>query len=359
MTGAGGHSRSAAGMRIGLLSFNGLGDITAEELGVAGSRYHKSAVRDYDFVTLPADTQMISRLASLRTVEDVFVMLGRVKDISARRDLHRLTGHITRARILDAIALRNRCFPSAKPRSVSFKCFVKQDHDYRLRRSVIEQFVEGAIMNLFPRWRIADPAALEIWAFYIDGTVDLGLRLSTAAMKYRGRKPPQRKGALRPTIAGALVAVANIAPGEKVIDPMCGTGTVVSEVLDLHRAACVVGGDIDAAALSLTACRRQDESLIVQMDGTKLPLPDASFDCAICNLPFGRQYASPAVLDGLYSDCLAELKRVLMPGGRMVLLTAASHELARAAAKLQLSTAGRYKVKVLGLTAEIRLVSCA
>ena len=60
---------------------------------------------------------------------------------------------------------------------------------------------------------------------------------------------------------------------------------------------------------------------IRQWDARKLPLDDASIDKVACNLPFGKQLRASENPAKLYPPVLAELERVVRPGGRIVLLS--------------------------------------
>jgi ubiquinone/menaquinone biosynthesis C-methylase UbiE len=115
---------------------------------------------------------------------------------------------------------------------------------------------------------------------------------------------------------GALLDMAAIARGERVLDVACGTGLVTFAAA---RASAPGGGalgvDISGEmikAAGFRARRRRARNIaFARMDAEALDLPDASFDVALCAL--GLMYApSP-------EQALAEMRRVLRPGGRIAL----------------------------------------
>src|SRR5260370_27424851 len=113
----------------------------------------------------------------------------------------------------------------------------------------------------------------------IDGaTAACGLRLSDRTMRHRTYKMEHLPASLRPTIAAAVVRLADIKPKQVVLDPMCGAGTILAEVLEWSRhtgvrQAAVCGGDIEKAALRAAGpnLRRLGHVNLVRWDSRRLP----------------------------------------------------------------------------------------
>lgn len=123
--------------------------------------------------------------------------------------------------------------------------------------------------------------------------------------------------ALVPTIfapwAGDLVARAVPQPDERILDVACGTGVVAREVLRvLGPGARVTGVDLNAGMLNV-ARALDPEGAITWHEGSvqALPFPDASFTLVLCQQ--GLQYFPDRAV------ALGEMRRVLVPGGRLVL----------------------------------------
>jgi demethylmenaquinone methyltransferase / 2-methoxy-6-polyprenyl-1,4-benzoquinol methylase len=106
-----------------------------------------------------------------------------------------------------------------------------------------------------------------------------------------------------------LAAEAVVRPGDAVLDACCGTG-------DLALAAERAGGRVTGLDFSeQMLARAREKSQTVEWvlgDATALPFPDASFDAA--TVGFGIRNV-PDLEAGL-----AELARVLRPGGRLACL---------------------------------------
>jgi ubiquinone/menaquinone biosynthesis C-methylase UbiE len=113
----------------------------------------------------------------------------------------------------------------------------------------------------------------------------------------------------------ALLEMAAIAPGERVLDVACGTGLVtLPAALAAGSSGSVVATDIsDAMVLRVAdeARRRNLPSVsAIRMDAESLDFPDASFDVALCAL--GLMYVPDP------DKALKEMTRVLNAGGRAV-----------------------------------------
>uniref|UniRef100_A0A7S0A0H3 THUMP domain-containing protein n=1 Tax=Pyrodinium bahamense TaxID=73915 RepID=A0A7S0A0H3_9DINO len=141
-------------------------------------------------------------------------------------------------------------------------------------------------------------------------------------------------------VAWAMARSAEIAPGEVVLDPMCGAGIILLEAAQCWREACYLGFDADplqlqrsAANLGLLSGRTGHAVSLARAGVTCLPLAAGAIDAIVCDLPFGKLYGSEKENETLYPAALAEFRRVLKPGtGRAVLLTnqANAERLARA-----------------------------
>ena len=114
----------------------------------------------------------------------------------------------------------------------------------------------------------------------------------------------------------AVLAAAALAPGEQALDVACGTGLVT---LDAARAVgptgLVLGIDLSGGMVDRARQRVRERTVsnidVARMDAEQLTLPDAGFDVVLCVL--GLMYM-PDPERGL-----CEMRRVLRPGGRLVL----------------------------------------
>jgi ubiquinone/menaquinone biosynthesis C-methylase UbiE len=112
-----------------------------------------------------------------------------------------------------------------------------------------------------------------------------------------------------------LLAEAGLHPGERVLDLAAGTGIVAREAAPfVGEGGRVVALDVSPAMLAVGHGLPAPTGATIEWqegDATRLPLADAAFDVVLCQQ--GLQYFPdrPAAV--------AEMKRVLVPGGRAVL----------------------------------------
>ncbi|MBC9718757.1 class I SAM-dependent methyltransferase [Streptomyces sp. TRM66268-LWL] len=107
----------------------------------------------------------------------------------------------------------------------------------------------------------------------------------------------------------AMLALAGDVAGRRILDAGCGSGLLFAALRD--RGATVSGFDASAEMLQLARRRLGDGADLQVTDlGSPLPYPDDTFDDAVASL----------VLHYLedWGPALAELRRVLKPGGRLI-----------------------------------------
>jgi ubiquinone/menaquinone biosynthesis C-methylase UbiE len=107
-----------------------------------------------------------------------------------------------------------------------------------------------------------------------------------------------------------FLSVVNQTPGARVLDLGCGTGRLA---LGLSAAGHTVTG-VDPAASSLTAARAKPGSdHVTWIEGTSADLPEAAFDVAVMTSHVAQFFVTPQT----WRRTLADLKRALVPGGRL------------------------------------------
>jgi 23S rRNA G2445 N2-methylase RlmL len=303
------------------------------------------------------------RLLALKTTEDVYLYAWGTDQLSYRaEDLDRIQRWTAREPDWPALlrlhhSIRPR--PRGKP---SYRLVTQMEgHHGYLRRDARKALAKGLAGHIPDSWLPAEEnAAVEVWLTIDAATAVCGLRLSDQSMRHRTYKLEHRPASLRPTIAASMVRVAAGRPGETILDPMCGAGTILAEQsLYSERfrgnGPLVGGGDLDFGAVQAAEAnlRRLGAPWIAWWDATQLPLALSSVDRIISNPPFGKQLSSPEEVGPLYRRMVACYARVLKAGGQAVLLVSDRAALRAAAQNAGWQPVRQIPVRVLGQPAAI------
>jgi ubiquinone/menaquinone biosynthesis C-methylase UbiE len=151
-----------------------------------------------------------------------------------------------------------------------------------------------------------------------DGDAEQSGTVGPSFESYGGTGPENYERYFVPVIgaplAADLVEKAALRPGERVLDVACGTGVVTRLAAGrVGPAGTVAGLDINPGMLAVARAATPPGTAIDwhQAPAHAAPLPDAAFDVVTCQL--GLQFFPDQ------AAALAEMHRVLGPGGRVVL----------------------------------------
>ena len=115
-------------------------------------------------------------------------------------------------------------------------------------------------------------------------------------------------------LANDLIKLAALRPGERVLDVACGSGVVARLAAQLVGSSGTIAGlDINPGMLAVARSTTPPGMAIDwhEASAEAMPLPDASFDAVLCQM--GLQFVPDK------HAALSEMRRVLAPGGRLVL----------------------------------------
>lgn len=295
-----------------------------------------------ELVLVDVDRGARDNLWSLRTIEDIFVEIGRTTRSSGDKP-HWIAGRIWRPeRVERALSIWSA---DVRPLAsgMTFRVIARVLQEKSFLRTELRNSLSQAISMDKSRWRFGDPAQLEIWiSEYRPGKLVAGLRLSDAAMRQHDGRVVERQGALRASVAAMMVNLAG-EPGQALLDLCCGSGTILSEALAAGWSS-VAGCDNDDSAVEASK-QNVPRATIAHGDARKLELPTASMDAVVSNLPFGRQYEVDGAMNVWLADVLGEIARVTRPGGRVVLL---APRIPRDSIPGELAVRRREQVRLLG-----------
>ena len=280
----------------------------------------------------------LAPLLDLRTIDDVFLDLSTWRDIGRHRRTLAFMRELSSLLDLRAAAskvARLRDIPQSPAFSVTANFVGKRNYGAEEVKSAV---CDGIVT--YHDWRYTDDdgaADLNVRVFIEGETAFVGLRLGGRPLHDREYKKAHIAGSLKPPVAAAMLRLVGIAPGQSLLDPCCGAGTILAEAEGFGAGGLGAGGfgagefgagvwgaDIDKSAVSaarLNVDAAGIDAIIKVWDARALPIPNHSIDRVVSNLPWGRQSPISGDLALFYRDVCAEMRRVLAPGGRIALLT--------------------------------------
>ncbi len=306
------------------LTTRGLESISAAEMAelagvtVTGTSYRRINAECTDSLAL---------LLGLRTVDDVYLTVGHWDGVLHTRDMlaqfNTWSDHLDVAQAAAEISTV-RPIPEQTVFSVSVSFIGKRNYTAdEVKASVAES------ITFKHKWMYtADDrdANLNIRVFIEHEDAIVGIRFGQHAQHERLYKMVERPGALKPTVAAAMLRLVDVQAGQRLLDPCCGSGTILIEAALMGAA--VQGGDNDPEAIKATRQNMKDATVqgeVEQWDARVLPLRDSSNKRIVTNLPWGRQTFVNEDLGSFYHQVCAEMERIITDDGRIAILTSTPH----------------------------------
>ncbi|MBO3769565.1 MAG: methyltransferase domain-containing protein [Candidatus Brockarchaeota archaeon] len=133
--------------------------------------------------------------------------------------------------------------------------------------------------------------------------------------------------AIKPSIAYAMIKLADVKPGMTILDPMCGGGTILIEAALTLSDVKLYGFDIseyflEGGVLNSEAMSLSDRIIFKKVDCRNLSkIVDFKVDRIITNPPYGTKPIFKINPRPLYLKCLIEMSKVLAKDGKIVIIT--------------------------------------
>jgi tRNA (guanine6-N2)-methyltransferase len=265
------------------------------------------------------------QLLNLRTVDDVYVHIEMRQDIGHTRDNLGIFENWSEQ--LDLTTAAQVC---ATVRSISPQPLFSVTASFVGKRNYSTDEIKNSVANgiyASQGWTYTGndrEADFNVRVFIEHEVAYVGLRLGKSPLHERAYKQIQRAGSLKPSVAAAMLRLADIYPRMRLLDPCCGVGTILIEGAAIGAIA--QGGDIDSEAVAAAQANAAVFEITIQeWDARELPLEDQSVERIVTNLPWGKQIKIDDDLGRFYREVCAEMERVIMPAGRIAVLTSTPH----------------------------------
>lgn len=276
----------------------------------------------------------LDQLLSLRCVDNLYAHIAWLPAGPHKQDLRQLAKTIAGLDLAPALAHLNR---TGKDLRVTVSASRSGKHAYSRLDAAAAVLEELVCRGFRPGTSQSCDAAFRL--DLIDDQALFSLKLTSPEFRFRVGERRFAPAALRPTVAAALVRLSRPADDDVFLDPCCGSGTIAVE-RGYFPARRIIAGDISPEALTSTRQNVAGQGVAVvetyHWDARRLPLDARSVTAVVTNPPWGGQIDPGTGLAAFYRDLLAEIKRVLAPGGRAVVLSERRREVEEACARLSL-----------------------
>ncbi|SCX93353.1 methyltransferase [Thiohalorhabdus denitrificans] len=178
-------------------------------------------------------------------------------------------------------------------------------------------------------------APVDLEGFAVNVRVDVNgsqcavaMQLTRRALSNRYERAGNPRVALRANVAYACLRLARLEEANgRLLDPFCGSGTVLIEAGHLLPGWELHGSDwsaraVDGARENLTRLGLEERAHLEQADARHLAerYPAGFFDAIVTNPPYGMRIGRGIQFLPFYLDLLRQAGAVLRPGGRLVVL---------------------------------------
>lgn len=296
------------------------------------------------------DTMKI--LLNLKSVEHLFVIVGVLqinKDDLIRETLLDIPKKFTTEQWNQAMSYWKAYMRLTKGikndqilSSPIFRVTSKIAGEHKITSVDFASTVAEGLVKHFPSWRSNTKSfEMEVFAYLRYSTLYFTIGLTDESLSLQQVDSNRSLGAtpLRPAIAYCMLKMADLLPGEILVDPMCGCGTITEIAAFNFPSAFYLAGDIAEIAITKTTFNfthtRAPFTDILRWDCRKLPFADNSVDAIVTDIPFGKRMGSRKSNKKLYPAILTEFARVVKSGtGRMIILTSEKQLLLSSVAKV-------------------------
>jgi len=310
-------------------SVRGLEWIAADEIGAALPQAAGLAMSSREVTFLLPD--LAPALLGLRTVDDVFVQLGRVPGVGPGKEGPAVAaagmagldwaGTLAQLGAIRAIPPHPRLdvVASLEGRRNYNRFAVENAVGDRLARRL-----RGSYLARTSSGRQPGEPDLMVRVFVRGSEAVTAAEVAAQPLHRRAYKQESGPGTLHPPMAAALARLADPDPAGTVADPFCGDGTIAIETARSYPAARVLASDIDEVRLShaeRNASRAGISLTLRRADAGRLPWPGQSLDAVITNPPWNIAVDARGLLRSSLDGFWRQLPRLLAPGGRLCLIS--------------------------------------
>ncbi len=223
--------------------------------------------------------------------------------------------------------LRQRGVPELDT-ATTFRVTTKRSGTHSFTSLDVQRFAGGALLARHGCAVDLENYDVDVRTDVIDRTCIVGVQLSRHPLSKRISRSLRPVAALKANVAYALLHLAGISDETtSMLDPFCGSGTILLEAAELHPHLRLFGSDYNATTLAGTrrnvaSAGHSGRIALCCCDARRIAtVYGRTFDAIITNPPFGIRHGQRINFDGFYHRLLEQAAQVLQPGGRLAMLS--------------------------------------
>lgn len=219
----------------------------------------------------------------------------------------------------------------------------------------LEPALAGRYLVRTPQGRAPGDPDLTFRVTLTPEAVTGALRLPRVPAHRRPWKLEAGPGTLHPPMAAVLARLADPRPGDRVLDPFCGDGTVVVETALAAPAAHVHGSDLDpdrVAGAGRNAARAGVRAEFAVADAGRLPAAQR-YDVVVTNPPWNLAVDGRGSLARTLDRFWCAVPGLLAPAGRLVVVADVSLEVRLALSRSGLTETLAARTRLAGRVADV------
>lgn len=310
-------------------SVRGLEWIAADE--VAGSLPAEDLVLSAREIRFSL-SQVDERVLGLRTADDLFLVVGRARDLGHTKDVPpRLAEKIGSMDWDEGLRVIGEV--RGLPRRPAFDVVASFGGKRNFNRYALEDAIGGALAPRLGEFRSRtpgkdgrprqiEPGELTVRIFLDGETVTAALRVAARPLHRREYKQDTGPGTLHPPLAAAIARLSGAGAGDLAFDPFCGDGTVAIELAVFG--ASVLAGDLDPSRVRnavANATRAGAGVGFFRADAGSPPVAAGTVDALVTNPPWELAVAAAGSLAGSLRPFWDRVPALLGPAGRLCVVT--------------------------------------
>ena len=311
-------------MRLALTTIEGVEDVAAKE---AGELLRAAGIADADMEVRPDGVAGVTTVDAGRPAEESWAALASmrsVEDVIALGCTFTSTKDLTLPRIVAAV--QEADLPAlADAESYRVTCERRGTHDFTSMD--VERAGGAALGARFGRRVDLESPAVVVRVDVRQRQGLVGVLLNRGRLSMPSWRVYRPRVGLKPHLAYAMLRIAQVDGGDRLLDPLCGSATIPIVAATAYPGLRICGSDSHAAGLA--GARRNaraagvfERLALVRANAHALAATyrTGSFSVVVTNPPFGIHLSRDRDFHWLYSSLLRGFAAVLREGGRAVLL---------------------------------------